>query len=181
MMKSYIPRWLAYGLAAFAISALGPAVFAAADPPKPAPAPDKCSKFKKDSAEWKKCKQTSSRSDEDRYELGYSQAMTGEYAEAIETLKAVSDKRDARVLTLVGFATRKLGRVEEAMGYYNLALSINPNLTSTRQYLGEAFLQKNDPAKAIEQLAQIGQRCGVGCEDYRKLADEIAKYEKAKS
>ena len=180
-MKSHIPKWLVSGLAAFAITAMGSAVFAAADPPNPAPAPDKCSKFKKDSPEWKRCKQSSSRSDEDRYELGYSQAMTGEYAAAIETLKAVGDKRDARVLTLIGFATRKLGRVEEAMGYYNLALSINPNLTSTRQYLGEAFLQRNEPAKAKEQLAQIAQRCGVGCEDYLKLADEIAKFEKAKS
>lgn len=180
-MSSYIPKWLLAGIAAFAITAIGPAVFAAADPPKPTPAPDKCSKFKKDSPEWKKCKAQTSRSDEDRYELAYSQAMTGEYAEAIETLKAVADQRDARVLTIMGFATRKLGRVEEAMGYYNLALSINPNLTSTRQYLGEAFLQKNEPAKAKEQLAEIGQRCGRGCEDYLKLADEIAKFEKSKS
>jgi tetratricopeptide (TPR) repeat protein len=180
-MKFYVPVWLVCGVAALAISATGPAAFAAADPPKPAPAPDKCSKFKKDSPEWKKCKGQTSRSDEDRYELAYSQAMTGEYTEAIETLKGISNQKDARVLTLIGFATRKLGRVEEALGYYNLALSINPNLTSARQYLGEAYLQRNEPAKAKEQLAQIAQRCGVGCEDYLKLADAIAKFEKAKS
>ncbi|KAB2847979.1 MAG: tetratricopeptide repeat protein [Hyphomicrobiaceae bacterium] len=181
-MRFHIPRWLAGGIAALAMTAIGTAAFAAADPPpRPAPAPDKCSKFKKDSPEWKRCKAGTSRSDEDRYELGHSQAMTGDYAAAIETLKAVGDQRDARVLTLIGFATRKLGRVEEALGYYNLALSINPNLTSTRQYLGEAYLQKNQPEKAKEQLAEISKRCGVGCEDYTKLAEEIAKFEKSRS
>lgn len=180
-MRSFVPTWLVCGVAAFAISAIGPAVFAAADPPKPTPSPEKCKKFTKDSPDWKKCMKQTSRSDEERYELAYSQAMTGEYTEAIETLKAMSDAEDPRVLTLMGFSVRKLGRVEEALGYYNLALTINPNLTSTRQYLGEAFLQKNEPARAKEQLAQIAQRCGVGCEDYLKLADEIAKFEKSKS
>ena len=168
------------GVAAFAITALGGNVLAApSEPPKPAP--DKCSKFKKDSADWKKCKGISLTDDESRYELGYSQATTGDYANAVVTLKSVSNARDPRVLTMLGFATRKLGQVDEALGYYTLALSINPNLTNARQYMGEAYLQKNEPSKAKEQLAEIGKRCGTGCEDYRTLADEIAKFEQSKS
>ena len=64
------------------------------------------------------------------------------------------------------------------MGYYHRVLAAHPERTTTRQYLGEAFLQIGEPGKAKEQLAEIGKRCGVACEDYQLLADEIAKYEK---
>jgi predicted Zn-dependent protease len=63
------------------------------------------------------------------------------------------------------------------MGYYQKVLAAHPDRTNTRQYLGEAFLQKGEPAKAKEQLAEIAKRCGVACEDYQLLADEIAKFE----
>jgi predicted Zn-dependent protease len=82
---------------------------------------------------------------------------------------------------MIGFSLRKLGRVDEAMGYYHKVLAAHPERTNTRQYLGEAFLQIGDPAKAREQLAEIASRCGTACEDYQLLADEIAKYEKQKS
>ena len=37
--------------------------------------------------------------------------------------------------------------------------------------------RSGEPAKAKEQLAEIAKRCGVACEDYQLLADEIAKFE----
>ena len=78
---------------------------------------------------------------------------------------------------MIGFSLRKLGRIDEAMGYYQKVLAAHPDRTNTRQYLGEAFLQKGEPAKAKEQLAEIAKRCGIACEDYQLLADEIAKFE----
>ena len=79
---------------------------------------------------------------------------------------------------MIGFSLRKLGRVDEAMEYYQKVLAAYPDRTTTRQYLGEAFLQIGDPGKAKDQLAEIGKRCGTACEDYQLLADEIAKFEK---
>ena len=79
---------------------------------------------------------------------------------------------------MIGFSLRKLGRVDEAMEYYQKVLAAYPDRTTTRQYLGEAFLQIGEPAKAKDQLAEIGKRCGTACEDYQLLADEIAKFEK---
>jgi predicted Zn-dependent protease len=73
---------------------------------------------------------------------------------------------------------RKLGRLDEAMATYQRVLAAHPERTTTRQYLGEAFLQLGEPAKAREQLAEIAKRCGVACEDYQLLAEEIAKFEK---
>jgi predicted Zn-dependent protease len=57
-------------------------------------------------------------------------------------------------------------------------LAAHPDRTTTRQYLGEAYLQIGEPGKAKEQLAEIARRCGTACEDYQLLAEEIAKFEK---
>ena len=79
---------------------------------------------------------------------------------------------------MIGFSLRKLGRVDEAMEYYLKVLAAYPDRTTTRQYLGEAFLQIGEPGKAKDQLAEIAKRCGTACEDYQLLADAIAKFEK---
>jgi hypothetical protein len=47
---------------------------------------------------------------EDIYALGYWMAKTGEYDEALKVL-AGGDQSDPRVLAMIGFATRHLGRV----------------------------------------------------------------------
>jgi predicted Zn-dependent protease len=70
--------------------------------------------------------------------------------------------------------------VDEAMGYYFRALARRPEATTTRQYLGEAYLQLGDVTRAREQLAEIGRRCGTACEDYALLAQEIARYERSR-
>lgn len=140
-----------------------------------------CSKYKKGSKQWKECMAQRSEDREDAYTLGYWLAKTGEYQEAIKLLQRAGGESDPRVLTMIGYATRHLGRIGEAMGYYDKALALNPYMTNTRQYMGEAFLQKGEPQHAREQLAEIGARCGQGCEDYRSLAQEIATYENGAS
>jgi tetratricopeptide (TPR) repeat protein len=135
-----------------------------------------CGKYPEGSKQWKKCMGQVRRDLKDTYALGYWMAKTGEYDEALKIL-AASDQSDPRVLTMIGFATRHLGRVGEALGYYERALAANPDLTSTRQYLGEAYLQMDEPAKAKLQLAEIARRCGTSCVDYRDLSTAIAAYE----
>ena len=85
-------------------------------------------------------------------------------------LRSVGQQSDPRVQTMIGFSLRKMGMVDEAMAYYTAALATDAKLTSTRQYLGEAFLQKGDKAAAREQLATIASLCGTDCADYRALA-----------
>ena len=115
--------------------------------------------------------------DESTYELGYTLAKSGDYAQALGVLRSASRQADPRVQTMIGFSLRKLGHVDEAMAYYTAALAAAPGATNTRQYLGEAFLQKNLPDQAREQLAAIGARCGTGCEDYRALDAAIAAHQ----
>jgi tetratricopeptide (TPR) repeat protein len=146
------------------------------------PAPADCSKFKKGSKEWKQCtgsvKPGDGASPAERFTYAYWLAKTGAYAQALEILRALPDQNDTGVLTMTGYATRHLGNVDEALGLYGRALAINPNLSNTRQYLGEAYLQKNDVAKAKIELAEIARICGSdACVDYRDLAREIAAHE----
>jgi tetratricopeptide (TPR) repeat protein len=139
----------------------------------------KCSQFKAKSAEWKKCVKggRSAMNNEELYAAGYALAKNGDYADALEFLNAGTDKKDVRFLTMIGYSTRKLGKVDEGMGYYMQALALDPNSVTTREYLGEAYLQKKDLASAQSQLAEIQNRCGLTCESYTELKDEISKFQ----
>jgi len=174
MPKIAASKWLMIAGAALALFAFTPDTsLAVGDEPKPKPEPNKPKPKPKP-------KPKDSSLDQDQiYSVGYWQAKGGQYDAALATLQTAQDQADPRVQTMIGFALRKLGRVDEAMGFYQRVLAAHPDRTTTRQYLGEAFLQIGDPARAREQLAEISKRCGVACEDYQLLADEITKYEKA--
>jgi len=174
MLTGSAMKWLVAAGAVLAIVAFTPqGTLAVSDPPQTEPPP-------KPKPKPKGKQKDSSLSQDQIYSLGYWQAKNGEYGTALVTLRSSSNQDDPRVQTLIGFALRKLGRVDEAMGYYFKALATRPEATTTRQYLGEAYLQIGDPVRAREQLAEIAKRCGVTCEDYTALAEEIAKYEQAR-
>jgi predicted Zn-dependent protease len=165
MSKIVTPPWLLAAGLGFAVLAFASQPgYSVGDPPKP------------DCPKDKSCQNQAA--DDQIYSLGYWQAKSGAYEAAIATLASAANQSDPRVQTMIGFSLRKLGRVEEAMQYYNKVLAAHPERTTTRQYLGEAFLQIGEPGKAREQLAEIGKRCSTACEDYQLLADEIAKFEK---
>jgi predicted Zn-dependent protease len=172
MSKCDVAKWLRLGAIGLAMFAFAPEPsFAVGDEPAPKPEPKPKPKPKT------KDKDKSSSRDDQIYSVGYWQAKAGQYAAALATLRSAHNQADPRIQTMVGFSLRKLGRVDEAMGYYQKVLAAYPDRTTTRQYLGEAFLQIGQPDKAKEQLAEIAKRCGVTCEDYQLLADEIAKFE----
>jgi predicted Zn-dependent protease len=169
-------KWLLATGAVLAAAAFAPqGTWAVGDPPNPEPSKEKPKSKPKPK---QKDTQKSSALDQDQvYSLGYWQAKNGDYNAALATLQSARNQDDPRVQTMLGFTLRKLGRVDEAFGHYFKALAARPEATTTRQYLGEAYLQVGDAPRAKEQLAEIAKRCGVTCEDYTSLAEEIAKYE----
>ncbi len=144
------------------------------------PASAACDGLDKSTAAWKTCVGAASAamSDTELFYAGYWLAKSGAYAEALRYLK-LAKSPDARVLTYIGFATRKLGDVEAALPLYARALDLNPNYSVARAYLGEAYLTKNEPEKARGELAEIEARCGRTCAEYADLAGHIARYEAA--
>lgn len=103
-------------------------------------------------------------------------AKADKYPETIKAMQALKKPDDPRVNNWIGFALRKMGKVDEAMPYYDKALKAAPNFTPAHEYLGEAFIQMKDAAKAKEQLAQIEKLCGnKTCEEYKDLSEAIGK------
>jgi tetratricopeptide (TPR) repeat protein len=117
--------------------------------------------------------------DESIFEAGRDLAYAGRYDEAINVLTMAADKKDPRILNFLGYAHRKSGRVNVGLGYYQEALRIDPNYTLVREYLGEAYLQIGDTAKAKDQLSEIERRKGRDCVEYRVLSAQIEAASKA--
>jgi predicted Zn-dependent protease len=171
-------RSLIAAAAAMAVFALVPReALAAGDPPPPSSPQPKSGTKAKTKPKPKAKEKSSGQRDDQIYSLGYWQAKGGAWDAALATLRSAGNQADPRIQTMIGYSLRKLGRVEEAMSYYLAALATDPGRTTTREYLGEAYLQVNRPDLAKEQLAEIGRRRSSACEDYQLLAKEIAKYE----
>jgi tetratricopeptide (TPR) repeat protein len=171
---------LASGVAVASLSALSMADGRVSKDTGPASAT--CDAHAKGSAAWTDCvgRASAKMTDEELFYAGYWLAKSGQYQQALGYL-TLAGKKDERVLTYIGFATRKLGHVEEALPFYQQALAANPNYVVARAYLGEAFLTKGEPDKARAELGEIAQRCGAACPAYVDLKGHIADYEAAAS
>ncbi len=145
------------------------------------PANAACDSSAKGSTGWQACvgPARAGMSDDELFYAGYWLAKNGRYAEAL-TYLSHARTRDARVLTYIGFATRKQGDVEKALPLYAEALAKDPNFVVARAYLGEAYLTKNQPARAKAELAEIAARCGTTCPAFADLDRHIAAFERAK-
>lgn len=164
------------GVLAFALAFLLPLPSAPAKDGNATPSTGttkKCTQFTPGSKNWKRCMGLAAHYDnEDRYYIGLTLAQAGDYEGALDVLR-MADQTDPRVLTYLGFATRKLGDMEGGMDYYGRALAADPNSMLTREYLGEAYLEKGDLQGAKAELTEIGRRCGGSCETYVELARAI--------
>ena len=112
-------------------------------------------------------------------DYAYVLAKAERYQEALQVLDLMKDRNTAEALNYRGYATRKLGRVDEGIGYYLKSVSLDPKYAEVREYLGEAYVTKGDLARAKEQLHAIKEICGTECEQYKDLAKAIS--ENAKS
>ncbi len=97
----------------------------------------------------------------------------GEYQAALNLLNTLKNGDTAEAWNYRGYATRKLGRTDEGIGYYQRAIALDPTYAKVREYLGEAWLIKGRPDLAQAQLKTISTLCGQSCEEYRDLEAAI--------
>ncbi len=99
----------------------------------------------------------------------------GRYEDAIASLKALGADigPNADVLNYLGYASRKLGRFDEAQAYYGKALARDPNHRGAREYLGELFVELRRMDEARAQLAALDRLCPYGCTEREMLAERI--------
>ncbi len=97
--------------------------------------------------------------------------------------KAVQEEpSNADAHTMLGYSYRKLGTFDKSMEHYQTALKIDANNRSAHEYLGELYLDMNQPANAEKQLTALKKACPFfgKCEEYDDLKEAIEKYKTKK-
>ena len=107
------------------------------------------------------------------YQRGRDLALAGHYDDALTALNAVKAP-DSMTLTMIGYATRKLGNYDEGLAYYAKALALDPANVNTHEYLGEAYAEKGKLDLAKAELIKVAAVCGTTCEQYQDLSKAIA-------
>ncbi|MDU4128420.1 MULTISPECIES: tetratricopeptide repeat protein [Pantoea] len=168
-----------YGVRLFAVPVLlltlhAPLSMAMGDNDSDTKVPD-CPKGQVYNGKTKACvpEKTSMLSDEDKTRYAYHLAKKGEYQAALNLLDTLKNPDTREAWNYRGYATRKLGRTDEGIGYYQRAIAIDPRYAKVREYLGEAWMIKGRPDLAREQLKTIAGICGTDCEEYRDLQAAI--------
>jgi tetratricopeptide (TPR) repeat protein len=102
---------------------------------------------------------------------GYANALlkADRFEEAIDVLDLLDDPNTPRALNYRGYATRRLGRTDEGIGYYLRSVALDPAYPQVREYLGEAYVIEGKFDLAKEQLATIEKICGKDCAFYGEL------------
>jgi tetratricopeptide (TPR) repeat protein len=112
--------------------------------------------------------------DDDMANYAWVLAKADRYQEALDVLNLLHDPNTAKALNYRGFATRKLGRTDEGIGYYLKSVQIDPQYAQVREYLGEAYVIKGRVDLAKDQLTTIKTICGsTECEEYEDLSAAI--------
>ncbi|WP_299377245.1 tetratricopeptide repeat protein [uncultured Kiloniella sp.] len=93
-----------------------------------------------------------------------------------KAIKAEPDNADA--YNMLGYSQRKMGNKDVALDYYTKALDLNPRHRGANEYLGQLYLELNNPDKAKERLAVLDKSCTFGCDEYTSLKEAIEAYEK---
>ncbi len=171
------PRFWSTGAAALVAIALALPMLAStahseATPPTPDPAPTDSSGDKK--GETTKPKATEARA-LDGYRAAYRAIYErADFAAGIAQLRALGKDNDADVANLIGFASRKLGRYDDAKFWYEKALAADPRHARTLSYYGMWHAEQGNLLKAAEFLDTVGAICGnTQCREYAELKGVI--------
>ena len=93
--------------------------------------------------------------------------------------KAIQEEpKDANAHSMLGYSYRKLGTFDKSMEHYHAALRIDSTHRSAHEYLGELYLDMNQPDSAEKQLVVLKKACPLfsSCEEYDDLKKAIDTY-----
>jgi tetratricopeptide (TPR) repeat protein len=105
------------------------------------------------------------------YALVYDQ---NDYVGGIAALRAMGYDDNVDVATLIGYASRKLGRYDDAKYWYEKALAADPNHALTWSYYGMWQAEQGNVLKAKDDLDKVRSICGnTECKEYVALKEVI--------
>jgi tetratricopeptide (TPR) repeat protein len=95
------------------------------------------------------------------------------YEAGIAKLRSLGRDDHPDVANLIGFASRKLGRYEDARYWYEKALAADPKHARTWSYYGMWHAEQGNLLKARDHLAVVQSICGTRCREYVELKGVI--------
>ncbi len=115
--------------------------------------------------------------DED-YRIVLSQLKRKQYSSALPRLKRIVkvQPRNADAWSLIGFASRLTGKMEQSKKAYRTALSIEPDHRGAHAYMGAWRLQKDDLGGAMKLYRRLAEICPDGCRERSELERDIVKF-----
>jgi tetratricopeptide (TPR) repeat protein len=129
---------------------------------------------KTDSKKKKKDQSSSAKEFLDRYHAAYAMIYDKEdYQGGITALRAIGYDDNADVATLLGYASRKLGRYDDAKYWYDKALAADPQHALTWSYYGMWHAEQGNLLKAKDDLEKVRLICGTTCKEYVALKEVI--------
>ena len=98
-----------------------------------------------------------------------------DFQSAVPLLQAALAKApdNADAWNLMGFAYRKLGKINKALEFYQKALTIDRDHRGALEYLGELYLETGRADDAKKMLARLDKACFFGCAEYDELKQKL--------
>ena len=116
----------------------------------------------------------------DDFAMGKSAIDSKDWAVAVRSFrKVVADNpKNADAHNFLGYASRWMGKYDDAFAAYGQALALDPAHKGALHYSGIAYLKTNQKAQAEAQLARLKAVCAT-CEETNQLAKALADYQTA--
>ena len=104
-------------------------------------------------------------------------SAVGHFAKAVDT-----EPKNADAYSMLGYSYRKTGTFDKSLEFYQKALKLDAHHRGAREYLGELYLDMNQPDNAEKQLAALKKDCSFlnKCEEYEDLKKAVDAYKAKK-
>jgi tetratricopeptide (TPR) repeat protein len=105
---------------------------------------------------------------------GYTLLQSSRYDDAIVAFRVLGHDDHPDVANSIGFASRKLGRYDDAKVWYEKALAADPRHVRTWSYYGMWHAEQGNRLKAEDFLQKVVSICGnTSCREYTELKGVI--------
>lgn len=98
---------------------------------------------------------------DDPYAMGQKAFDEEDWQSVIDHMTAVVKEKPwhDNAYSLLGFAHRKLGDFDSSLAFYDKALTLNPHNREALEYLGEAYLEMDQPERTEDVLETLALEC----------------------
>jgi Flp pilus assembly protein TadD len=104
-------------------------------------------------------------------------SAVGHFTKAVNT-----EPKNTDAYSMLGYSYRKTGTFDKSLEFYQKALKLDAHHRGAREYLGELYLDMNQPDNAEKQLAALKKDCSFlnKCEEYEDLKKALDAYKAKK-